>query len=172
MNADKNPQTGTFSYIGLRYYSLTWCCYERQSLFEQRDRVDLVRAQLLRASAETNVVNIAYCFMPDHLHQVVKGQSVDADAKAYISKAKQYSAYYFNQKFHTRLWARKGFNRVLAPDDDPRTAVKYVLGNPLKANLVARIEDHPFSGSETHTWQELIDWAYHLGNRSHDDGSD
>jgi REP element-mobilizing transposase RayT len=79
-----------------------------QHLFTQQERVDLVRAQFLRASAETNVLNIAYCFMSDHLHHLVKGDTPDADAKAFIRKAKQYSGFYFKDEFGMRLWSRKG----------------------------------------------------------------
>ena len=160
MDPDTNLRDRHYSYVGRRYYSLTWSCFEGQRLFTERDRVDLVRRNFLRASAETKVSNIAYCFMADHVHQVVRGDEIDSDAQAFIYKAKKYSGYYFKKAFHERLWARKGFNRVLMPGDDPCTAVKYVLGNPVKAGLVTRIEDYPFSGSETLSWRELIDWAY------------
>jgi REP element-mobilizing transposase RayT len=149
-----------FDYIGFHYYSLTWSCYEGQALFTQRDRVDLVRAQFLRASRETEVVNIAYCFMPDHVHQLVKGISVDADAKAFICKAKQYSGFYFKAAFQRRLWFRKGFNRVLIEDREVRAAVKYIIENPVKAGLVTRVENYPYTGSETHTLAEVMELAY------------
>ena len=63
-------------YIGFGYYSLTWVCYQRQMLFTQLDAVNLVWSQFLRASAETDVVTVAYTFMPDHVHQLVKGRVI------------------------------------------------------------------------------------------------
>jgi hypothetical protein len=35
------PPLRNFGYLGLYYYSLTWCCFERKRLFREQDRVDL-----------------------------------------------------------------------------------------------------------------------------------
>ena len=154
------PQKGNFSYVGFQYYTLTWCCFEGQDLFTQRDHVELVRAQFLRASAETQVVDIVHCYMPDHVHQVVKGDSPDADARVYIRKAKQYSGYYFQHQYKVKLWLRKGFNHVVLDGREYLAAVKYVIENPLRAGLVNRVEDYPFTGSATYTIEELKKIAY------------
>ena len=151
-----------FCYIGFGYYSLTWLCYARQNLFTQQDRFELVRAQFLRASEETGVVNVAYCYMPDHVHQLVKGQTAQADAKVYIKLAKQYSGYYFKQAFHVKLWERDGFNRVLLGDYQPQSAAKYIIENPVRAGLVAKAEDYPYTGSELYGLKGLIDWVYEI----------
>jgi putative transposase len=160
MDPDNDVRTSAFSYIGKQYYSLTWRCHHSHRLFTQRDRVDLARAQFLRASTEARMSNIAYCFMPDHLHQVMKGDADDSDAKQYGVLLGLCDGYYFKNAFREDLWARKGFNRVLLDGDDPRVAVRYVLGNPVKARLVQSIEDYPFSGSETLSWKQLLEWAY------------
>ena len=160
MDTDTNSQKNNFSYIGFQYYSLTWSCYERQRLFTQRDRVDLVRSQFLRASRETNVVDIAHCFMPDHVHELVQGMTATADAEEYIRKAKQYSGFYFKKAFTMKLWRRKGFKVVLLDDYAPREIVKYIIESPVKAGLVKRVEDYPFTGSSQHTIKELMRIAY------------
>jgi REP element-mobilizing transposase RayT len=84
-----------FDYKGFHYYSLTWCCDWRQTHFSQADRVELVRSNFLRASAETGIAIVVYTFMPDHVHKVVRGDAPEADAKRYMCLAKQYSGYYF-----------------------------------------------------------------------------
>jgi REP element-mobilizing transposase RayT len=73
MSAPKATPINNFSFVGMQYYSLTWLCFSRQRHFTQRDRYELVWQQFLRASSETNVANVAHCFMPDHVHQLVKG---------------------------------------------------------------------------------------------------
>lgn len=130
MNEDTNGQRINFSYIGFQYYSLTWCCFERQPLFTQHDRVDLVRSQFLRASRETDIVNIAHCFMPDHVHQLVKGTTTDADAKDYIKRAKQYSGFYFKKEFGVSLWERDGHNHVVLSDLEVNTQARYIIQDP------------------------------------------
>lgn len=103
MDTPYDPKKRNFSYIGIQYYAVTWSCFEHQPRFTQRDHVDLVREQFLRASRETNVADIAHCFMPDHVHKLVKGTTEDADAEVYMRKAKQYSGYYFKDSFGLKL---------------------------------------------------------------------
>ena len=140
-------------------YLVTWSCDERQRLFIQRDRVDLVCQQFLRASQETNVAEIAHCFMPDHVHHLVKGTTAEADARLYMRKAKQYSGFYFMKKFRVKLWGGKGFDRYVRDAHQFKAVVKYIIENPVKAGLVNRVEDYPFTGSSKYTIKELLEIA-------------
>jgi putative transposase len=161
MTSTNAASPNNFSYIGFQHYSLTWSCYHRHRLFTQRDRVDLVRSQFLRASEESDVEDVAYCFMADHVHQLVKGNSPTADAKHYIRKARQYSGFHFKRQYGVRLWQDgPGFNRVLLDGFDVRTAVGYVIENPVRAGFVDKVEDYPFTGSSKHTMNELLEMAY------------
>lgn len=149
-----------FNYIGQYYYFLTWNCDCRQPLFVEADRVNLVREQFLRAEREAEFDNVAYTFMPDHVHKVIKGRTSTSDAKKYIKLAKQYSGFYHSKAFGSRLWQRYGYDRVGLRDDEPRAWVRYVIENPARRGLVEKAEDYPFSGSSIYTMKELIDFAY------------
>jgi putative transposase len=151
-----------FDYIGKRYYSLTWNCENREPLFTQKDRVDLVCEQILRACRETEIEVIAYCFMPDHLHQLIHGCTPVADGRWFVKRAKQYSGFYFAAAFEKRLWQRYGRDQVLREDDDARPIAQYIIENPVRAGLVARGRDYAFTGSQVYTIDGLIDWAYSL----------
>lgn len=148
-----------FDYLGRHHYALTWGCEDRKPLFTQADRVELVRAQILRAAAETNFEIIAYCFMPDHLHQLVKGCSDSADARRYIKLAKQYSGYYFSKAFGEKVFQRYGYERWLRQDDDPRALIGYIIQNPVAAGIAEAPEQYPFTGSQVHTVQDLLKLA-------------
>lgn len=160
MRPPYKQRTNSFSYVGFSYYSLTWLCYARQRHFLQQDRVELVREQFLRASAETNVVSVAHCYMPDHVHQLVRGESADADAKQYIARGKQYSGYYFKKAFGVKLWERDGFTRVLLGDEEPVIVGRYIVENPVRAGLVVDREQYPYTGSQAYSFKESIEWAY------------
>jgi REP element-mobilizing transposase RayT len=149
-----------FSFVGMQYYSLTWRCFERQEHFTQRDRYELVWQQFLRASAETNVANVVHCFMPDHVHQLVKGLTAEADAKDYIKRAKQYGGYYFKKAFRAELWERDGHNHVILGDREVNAQARYIIQNPVRAGLVQRPEDYPFTGSQIYTAHQLMEWVY------------
>ena len=99
-----------FSYVGKYRYLLTFCTYERKAYFASDERVEVVRAQILRAAHRYQFLFIAYCFMPDHLHLLTEGVREGSDLRALIKAAKQYSGYHFKQRYGTRLWQRYGTN--------------------------------------------------------------
>ena len=70
---------------------LTFCTDQRSRFFVQEAPVALVRAQILRAAREERFELSAYCFMPDHVHLIASGLDESSDAKAFISRSKQYS---------------------------------------------------------------------------------
>ena len=149
-----------FDYIGMHHYFFTWCCDYREPLFTQQDHVDLVREQILRSCRESEFEVITYCYMPDHVHQLVHGRSPTADGREFVRRAKQYSGFYFKKSFNQRLWQRYGDDRVIRDDEEIKPIAQYILENPICAGLVTRIEDYPFTGSEIYTRDELIKWAY------------
>jgi putative transposase len=149
-----------FDYIGERHYSLTWCCEGREPVFTERDRVDLVRQQILRACQESEFEVIADCFMPDHVHKLVHGRTQTADGRKFIHSAKQYSGFYFKKAFKQKLWQRYGYDQLVRNDGDVKAIVQYIIENPVRAGLVTRVEDYPFIGSQIYTREELIRWAY------------
>jgi len=94
--------------------------------------------------------------MPDHLHLLVEGQTLEADCKRFINKSKQYSGFYFKQQFRDVLWQRYSFERVLRKDDDTLVVAKYILENPVRAGLVAAVEQYPFVGSFEYPLEDLL----------------
>ena len=133
------PRWAAFSYVGRYQYSLTFVTDARRSVFVDRETVDLVLKQILRAAAEERFALIAYCFMPDHVHLIVAGADDNADCKRFIRAAKQYSGYYYSQARQSKLWDRYGHDRVVRDDRELTVTVRYILANPVRAGLV----NHP-----------------------------
>ena len=155
-----------FSYVGPHRYSLTFGTDSRRAIFTSEGPVELAKGQILRAARETQFAVIAYCFMPDHLHLLVHGQQDDADLKRFVARAKQYSGYYHARAFKARLWQRYVYERVLREAEPTAVVVRYLLENPVRAGLVAQIEDYPFLGSFEYTRDELIEYVYFDAARS------
>ncbi len=145
-----------FNYIGLHRYSLTFCTQQRQRLFTDAAAVDLLLQQLLRASREQKFAVPAYCFMPDHLHLLVEGTADDSDCKRFIKAFKQYSGYYYAQKYRKALWQRYGFEHVLRDEEVTIEAAKYILANPVRAGLAPTVEEYPYVGSLVYALKNLI----------------
>ena len=96
---------------------------------------------------------MAYCFMPDHLHLAVEGRSTASDLRRFVKVAKQRVAYMARTEFHIPcIWQDGYYERVLRTFESTDTLIRYILDNPVRAALVERAEDFPYSG--TMYWPE------------------
>ena len=95
--------------------------------------------------------------MPDHLHLLLEGETVDSDADAYVSHAKQASGYWFSREYGERLWQKSSWDRVLRSNEHPWEVIRYMFDNPVRAGLVERAIDYPYSGSLVYEREELFD---------------
>ena len=157
MRTGKPAHLKTFDYLGLHRYSLTFCTAHRARLFVSEPVVALVLSQISRAAAEQDFAVIAYCFMPDHLHLLVEGESEASDCKRFIARAKQYSGYSYSKQFRGVLWQRYGFEHVLRDDELTPVIARYILNNPIRAGLVQQVFDYPFVGSLAYDLKDMID---------------
>ena len=146
----------TFDYVGLHRYLLTLCTHSRHHHFVVREHVDLVLEQIVRSAADTGFAIVAYCFMPDHVHLVVAAELEASDCRQFIKRAKQFSGYYFKQRFRKSLWQRYGFERVLRNDEPTLGVARYTLENPVRAGLATCAEEYPFSGSLVYPIAEIL----------------
>ncbi len=145
------PYTGKYSYF------LTFCTRDSALVFTACEAVSLVLAQFLRAAREFRFEISAYCFMPDHVHLVVRGLAEESHCKSFIKMAKQYSGFYFNKAYGRRLWQRYGFERVIRDDAELAFVIGYIIANPVRAALVGQPSDYPHTGSEKYTIQEMLE---------------
>jgi putative transposase len=153
-----------FDYLGLYRYFLTFCTHQRRHVFVTSDRVELVRAQILRAATDQHFALLAYCFMPDHAHLLVEGLADDADCRRLIARAKQTSGFHYQKMFGARLWQRYGFERTLRRGESALSVGKYILENPVRAGLAKSVEEYPFLGSTTHTLAEILEAVQSRGS--------
>src|SRR5690606_14750828 len=157
MSMRESPRLPEFDYRGCYRHFLTYCTFARARVFTTRDIVALVNAQFLRAAIENSVDVLTYCFMPDHVHLLVEGADPGADAKAFIARSKQYSGYRYRARTGGRLWQRDSFDRVLRDTEGTIAVARYILGNPVRAGLVNRPLDYPFTGSFAWDREALTD---------------
>jgi putative transposase len=146
----------SFDYVGLYRYFLTFCTYRRHPHFVMHEHVDVVLEQILRSADDALFAIVAYCFMPDHVHLLLEAQSDASDCRQFIKRAKQFSGYYFKQRFGKPLWQRYGFEHVLRNDEATLSVARYTLENPIRGGLVERVEDYPFAGSPMYPLADIL----------------
>ena len=92
----------------------------------------------------------AYCLMTNHVHFVVVPATEGSLGRAFRDAHQAYAAW-LNRKMREsgHLWQGRFFSCVL---DDPHVwaCVRYVERNPVRAGLVGRAEDWPWSSAAAH----------------------
>jgi len=157
MMTNRPHRLKTFSYLGCYRYSLTFCTNFRAHLFVDAQVVQLVLSQFLRAAGEEGFSLLAYCFMPDHVHLLVQGDSEWSDGRRLIKQGKQYAAYAYSATYRRKLWQPWGFDRVLRDEESSVIVAKYILENPVRAGLARTVSDYPFVGSQLCELKALLE---------------
>ncbi|MBI5886213.1 MAG: transposase [Deltaproteobacteria bacterium] len=91
----------------------------------------------------------AYCFMPDHIHLLLRGLNERAVLTRFIGRFKQTGGYWFKKRHGVSLWQVSFYDHVLRKDEALRDVALYIFNNPLRKGLVKDFKEYPFSGSFT-----------------------
>jgi putative transposase len=138
----------TFSYRGHYAYSVTLCTKDGMPRFEDSSDVKQIEDILRREALKEDFELYIYCFMPDHLHLLVKGKREESDMKHFITSFKQQSGFIFKQKYKEALWQNSYYDHVLRKDEDITIVSRYILENPVRKGFVDDYREYPFSGSD------------------------
>jgi len=126
-----------------RGYLLTVIVHERRRLFSDWQVGRLLVAELKRAHDEQWVNSVAWVIMPDHLHWLVQlerrslaqlMQSVKSRSTLTINRALNREGAFWQTGYH---------DRAIRDNEDLRPFARYIVANPLRAGLVARVGDYP-----------------------------
>jgi REP element-mobilizing transposase RayT len=140
------------NYIGLQRYFLTFCCSERRECFLWADFNNYFVEQLRQQSATYQFVVPSYCLMPDHVHLLVEGLSVNSNLTPFVKAFKQVTGFEFERRTGQRLWQRYYYDHVLRPKDDPNSVAWHIWLNPVRAGLCEEPRKFRFLGSLTGLW--------------------
>jgi putative transposase len=127
-------------------YSLTFCTFQRRPMFRNSALVSRVTLSIGRTAAERDFDVHAYTFMPDRLHLLVQGRTLEAELIWFVKLARQRSTLATRDLRSAGLWQDGYFERTLRTDEDVFSVAKYIAANPLLAGLVEDARDWPFSG--------------------------
>ena len=126
-----------------RMYLLTSTVHERQPIFADVALGRLLVAELRSAQDDALVESLVWVVMPDHLHWllVLKRGSVSE----LMRRVKGRSARRINSalKCSGRVWQDGYHDRALRREEDILSVARYIVANPLRAGLVARVGDYP-----------------------------
>src|SRR5208282_2910269 len=122
----------------------------REPIFFEDGDQDVYRDILSEQMQKASVSVWAYCFMPNHVHLILCPHDTDGLARA-IGAAHRRWANFVNARGGWRGHLFDGrFASVAMDEDHLISAVRYVALNPVRARLVAKPADWPWSSARAH----------------------
>ena len=156
MSPTPPPRLDESAYIGLRRYFVTICTFHRTDALRDDPVVEDVMWQFRQRAIDHRFAIHAYCFMPDHVHLVLEGLSDSSDLRRFVRDWKQRTTLTYRKTTGKDLWQRGYFGQALRADEDTVIVARYVLTNPVRAGLVATVNDYRYVGSDTSTIGDLL----------------
>ncbi len=150
------PRLSGFSYVGAHAYFLTACTYRRHPAFHDADAAACARDQLLHLSQAGGFAVPAYCLMPDHAHVLLEAQSASADARRFMVRWRQQIGFWWRRRHASPLWQEGYWDWVLREDEDLLGVAAYIVQNPVRAGIVARVQDYPWLGSSEYSLDQIV----------------
>lgn len=122
----------------------------RQAIFFEDGDYALYRDLLAERCRKASVEVWAYCLMPNHVHLIMVPQSAEGLARSIGETHRQYTAFVNARARWTGHLFQGRFASVALDDDHLMLAARYVALNPVRARLVKRPQDWPWSSLRAH----------------------
>ena len=140
------------NYLGCRWYFVTVRAHDRVDYLRGKAFCDWVLRVLKEESARHLFFVKAFCLMPDHLHLLLQGSSLNADLLKFMNGFKQRTSHGFWVRNKKELWQVSFYDHILRDEDAPGDVAWYIWLNPMRAGLVKKAEDYPYSGPFVGDW--------------------
>lgn len=135
------------SYTGRSRYLITAVTRDRCKAFADIEFGRRCELQLAEHALREQFDIPAYCLMPDHVHLVAIGRTPESDLQRFITKWKQATGFAWSRLGRGRLWQPSYWDRLARFDEPLETMTRYVVENPVRANLVANASDYGLAGA-------------------------
>lgn len=134
---------GRHSELGA-WYAITTVSHGRLPLFTQPALSAAVIAEIGQAADAGWLQSYAWVLMPDHVHWLFVLRRGDLSGCVQAFKSRAAHAVNRLQGRHGPVWQPGFYDHRLRDDDDLHAQARYIVANPLRSGLVARIEDYPY----------------------------
>ena len=138
-----------------KFYSVTICTKQRIPLFKNFENACTATRGLVYM--QNKVHTICYTLMPDHLHWLF--QLKDLPLADVMKQYKSITTVKINKLNCSTgpVWQQNYFEHQLRAEDDLINQARYIISNPLRAELVNDVGEYPF-------WDCVYLCAHELSN--------
>ena len=131
-------------------YHVTQRGNRRQPTFFDDGDYALYRALLGEAARRAGASVWAYCLMPNHVHLIVAPSDPDGLRRTFADAHRRYTGFInARHRWTGHLWQGR-FGAVAMDEAHLAAAARYVALNPVRARLVDRARDWPWSSVAAH----------------------
>lgn len=111
--------------------------------------------EILKESAlDSDARLFAWCIMPDHVHLLAECENLVDLVRRFKGRATSVARAVDRDR---RLWQRSFYDHLLRADEDVLTVARYIWGNPVRAGIVDKPMQYPWSGSGVWPdWREFF----------------
>lgn len=103
--------------------------------------------EIAKMICSQNRVQAIYCFMPDHLHIVLRGQSPDSDLWKAIVDFKQRTGYWFGKNQPQIKWQKDFYDHILRKAEHMGDVFAYLMANPVVKGTASDWQEYPYKGA-------------------------
>jgi putative transposase len=131
-------------------YHVTQRGNRRQQTFFDDGDFALYRDLLAEAARKAGSSIWSYCLMPNHVHLIVVPTDEDGLRRTFADAHRRYTGFInARERWTGHLWQGR-FGAVAMDEAHLAAAARYVALNPVRAKLVDRAEDWPWSSARAH----------------------
>lgn len=118
----------------------------RRKIFLCKRDFRIYRGILKKLKAEESIEILHYCFMPNHIHLLLKIVEYSNLSRFMQRLNVRYSLYYHKKRRYTgHLWQDRFKSKLITNESYLMQCGKYIELNPVKAGIAKRPEDYPYS---------------------------
>ena len=129
-------------------YHLRFSTHNRQR-FTDFHQLCLVSRQINQTITDNDFKMLCWVLMPDHVHLLVQQLTDELSISLLVQRIKRNCSVHLNECYGTRQWWLRGyFDRAVRHDQSVEETARYIIGNPIRAKLVTRVEDYSFWNAE------------------------
>ncbi|WP_255364595.1 transposase [Luteibacter sp. UNC138MFCol5.1] len=126
-----------------RIYLVTTCTWNRAPLFRNHRAARAACRTIHSERSWRDASCIAWVLMPDHWHGLIHLRESELSKVVEAMKSRVTKALRAEGRV-SPVWQRAFHDRAIREDDDVKAAARYVIANPVRAGLVARVGDYPY----------------------------
>jgi putative transposase len=154
------PRSARAAVGGYCYHVLNRCNRRGEVFHGPDDYAAFVRL-LRQATARIPLRVLGWCLMPNHFHAVLWPER-DEELAAWLHWLLTTHACRYNKQYHLpgHVWQGRSHAFPIQEDDHLLTVLRYVERNPLRAQLVARAEQWPWSSLAERLSPPLLPWLH------------